>query len=92
MSEELTLEQSWDQSAAVNRNKWTLTPGTIKVNRSCYQFLTGSAFSKDEHRMDVSRYFAEDLVDLQHRLRAADDAVSRFSIDWLTRKALEFFE
>jgi hypothetical protein len=49
MPKQLAFYKCFRNGGAIDRNKWSPFSMAIGVDRACYQFFTGPAFSRDKH-------------------------------------------
>ena len=80
MAEELSLHQRRDQCAAVDWHKWTFASCAAEVDSASNQLLSSAAFPEDQHGMNVSSHFADNLVQLPHHGCLSHDAVGSFHV------------
>ena len=72
VSKQLIFDESLRQRRGRKRHKRLLRPGAHAVNRPCHQFLSGPAFSPNQHRRKDCRDFRDKFVDPLHILAVAD--------------------
>src|SRR5437763_11904060 len=87
VSEQLALNQRWNQRAAINCDKLAVGKGSTKVNRPRNQSLAGSAFAGDPHRIASifqPRDHSQNFLDFRRR---TDDAMQfSFGIHTLAKE------
>src|SRR5207249_3649914 len=72
VSEELALDQPDRKCSAVERQEGAMPPLADLVDRLRDDFLTGSALSREQHRSVGRRDLGDQVVDLLHPRRDAD--------------------
>ena len=75
VTEQLALEETLGQSAAVDRHERATRPGARLVDGPCNQLLARAGLPLDQHSAPGRGDPRHHLVHLAHQLRSADDAL-----------------
>ncbi len=78
MAEEFAFEQVLRDGRAIDRDVGLVDADAVLVDRARDEFLAGAAFAGDENGRAGRRDLADELVDLLHRGRIADDGLVAF--------------
>ena len=75
ISEQLALEEIFRQRSAIQRDERTVGPGALVMDRTGDEFLSGSAFSREQDRDVALRHHVHQAVDALHGLAFADHLI-----------------
>ena len=73
MPEKFAFDHAFRQGRAIEFDKWPLGHIAVEVNGARHQLLADSAFAENENRGLRARNLFNQLVNILHRLRIAND-------------------
>src|SRR5206468_3598453 len=76
VAEELGLQEGLRQRGAAHLDQWVWVPRAGSMDRLRNELLAGSRLTRHQDRCVRARHLADQLVDLEHRPRAADDSLA----------------